>query len=185
MVTKLKKINPITYRIGFCFFWNKSINNNIKKYNKFLKFVYFFSYFFTVLFEKFFKFQLYKLNLFFKPNQILFNFNIYSLNLIYFSVFNLYLPKLYLNRLNVNNFKSLKKKIILKKFILLSKLNNDLFKHLNELPSTVIMPGGQTLAVEWADAIHIATALSRDLCNVATTDGRLIQIPQIKKKLAL
>ena len=126
MVTKLKKINPVSYRLGFCFFWNKSINNTIKKFNKFLKFIYIFSYFFTIIFEKFFKFQIYKLNYFFKFNQLLFNFNIYSFNLIYFSLFNLYLPKLYINRLNISNFKVLKKKIILKKFLYLSKYNNSL-----------------------------------------------------------
>lgn len=128
MVTKLRKINPISYRIGFSFFWNKAINNSILKFNIFLKLVYTFSYFFTVLFEKFFKFQIYKLNYFFRLNQLLFNFNLYSFNLIHFCLLNLYLPKLYLDRLNIINFDVLNEKSLLFKFLKLYKVKNKFFK---------------------------------------------------------
>lgn len=70
-------------------------------------------------------------------------------------------------------------------WFIIAPINNDLFIYLNELPNSVEMPGGQILTIEWADAIHIATALSRDNCNVATTDGRLVAIPIIKEKLIL
>ena len=112
MIKKIRKINPVSYRIGFCFFWNKSINNSINKFNFFLKLIYVFSYFFTVIFEKFFKFKVLQLIFFFKNNQLLFNFNLYSFNLIYFSIFNLYLPKLYKKKLNFLNFWNIRKKII-------------------------------------------------------------------------
>ena len=128
MVTKLGKINPISYRIGFCFFWNKAFNNTIQKFSLFLRLVYVFSYFLTLLFEKFFKFQVFKLFFFFKYNQILFNLTLYSFNLIYFSIFNLYLPKLYLNRLNFFNLKCLKKKIILNKFSKICNKHNLVLK---------------------------------------------------------
>ena len=131
MVTKLRKINPINYRVGFCFFWNKAFNNSINKFNKFLKFVYLYTYFFTILFEKFFNFKVYKLNFFFKNYKLLFNFNIYSFNLIYFSIFNLYFPKLYNTRLNIFNIKCIFQKENLLEFIKLYKLKkyNFFFKN--------------------------------------------------------
>jgi len=70
-------------------------------------------------------------------------------------------------------------------FIIYS-LNEELFAYLNLLPSYVVMPGGNSLTLEWADTIHVATALSRDeICLLATTDGRLVNIVDIQKRLYL
>ena len=62
----------------------------------------------------------------------------------------------------------------------ISPINNDLFKDLAGLPSSVRIKGGN-VTLEWADVIHVATALSQgEDCCLATTDSRLIEIEQIK-----
>lgn len=63
-------------------------------------------------------------------------------------------------------------------------LSNDLFNRLIELPQSVVMPDDKILPIEWADAIHVATALDRDEnCKIAATDGRIINIPLISNRL--
>jgi predicted nucleic acid-binding protein len=55
-------------------------------------------------------------------------------------------------------------------------LDESLFLELLRIPPYVTMPGGQLKNIEWADAIHLATALSRENCLLATTDSRLKQL---------
>ena len=65
-------------------------------------------------------------------------------------------------------------------------LNGELFQYLNDLPNSVTMKDGSSLSLEWADTIHVATALSRDEnCMIATTDGRLESIEEIAARLIL
>jgi hypothetical protein len=40
------------------------------------------------------------------------------------------------------------------------------------VPAQVIMPGGQQQAVEWADAVHVATAFSRGPASLLRTQDR-------------
>ena len=110
MISKVRKINPLVFRIGFVFFWNKSLNSIKNKYSLFLKYIYLLTYFFTIIFEKFFKFQIYKLRIFFKINIILFNFTLLSFKSIFYSLFNLYFPKLYDNNLSYVIYTKIKKK---------------------------------------------------------------------------
>jgi predicted nucleic acid-binding protein len=55
-------------------------------------------------------------------------------------------------------------------------LDESLFLELLRIPHYVTMPEGQLKNIEWADAIHLATALSRENCLLATTDSRLKQL---------
>jgi len=61
-------------------------------------------------------------------------------------------------------------------WFLVAPLDESLFLDLLRIPPYVTMPGGQLKNIEWADAIHLATALSRENCLLATTDSRLKQI---------
>lgn len=61
-------------------------------------------------------------------------------------------------------------------WFLVAPLDGTLFLDLLKIPSYVRMPGGQLKNIEWADAIHLATALSRESCLLATTDSRLKQL---------
>jgi len=58
-------------------------------------------------------------------------------------------------------------------WFLVAPLDESLFLDLLQIPPYVTMPGGQLKNIEWADAIHLATALSRENCLLATTDSRL------------
>ncbi|MBV7330950.1 hypothetical protein KFU94_22460 [Chloroflexi bacterium TSY] len=44
----------------------------------------------------------------------------------------------------------------------ISALDESILKHLSYLPGEVIIPNGRVKSIELADALHIATALSRD-----------------------
>lgn len=61
-------------------------------------------------------------------------------------------------------------------WFLITSLSSDLLIQLAEVPSHVTMPSGQVEPIEWADAIHIATAISRDNWYFATTDSRIRNI---------
>lgn len=58
-------------------------------------------------------------------------------------------------------------------WFLVAPLDESLFLDLLRIPPYVTMRGGQLKNIEWADAIHLATALSRENCLLATTDSRL------------
>jgi hypothetical protein len=55
-----------------------------------------------------------------------------------------------------------------------------------EVPVAVQMENGDLKNVEWADAIHVATAFSRDSqqvkCLLATQDHRIQRIPQLARR---
>lgn len=58
-------------------------------------------------------------------------------------------------------------------WFIISSIDGSLFKYLNYLPGGVIL-NGQEAPIEWADAIHMATALSRDEpWLLAVTDSRM------------
>jgi len=61
-------------------------------------------------------------------------------------------------------------------WFLVAPLDTSLFLDLLRIPPYVTTAGGKLKNIEWADAIHLATALSRDDCLLATTDSRLKQL---------
>lgn len=70
-------------------------------------------------------------------------------------------------------------------WFVIAPLNNELFCHLNTLPNSIRI-SNRVLPIEWADTIHVATALNRDPnCMIATTDNRLKGISTISSKLIL
>jgi predicted nucleic acid-binding protein len=66
-------------------------------------------------------------------------------------------------------------------WFLVAPVDESLFLDLLRIPPYVTMPGGQLKNIEWADAIHLATALSRENCLLATTDSRLKQLSNFQK----
>ena len=59
-------------------------------------------------------------------------------------------------------------------WFLVSAVDQSLFLHLSNLPRDISLPNGDRRPIEWADAIHIATALSRDEpCLLATSDNSI------------
>jgi len=66
-------------------------------------------------------------------------------------------------------------------WFVIAAVEKSLYEHLLEISATVKMPGGDYKKIEWADAIHYATALSRDNCKLATTDVRLRQLDIFNK----
>lgn len=114
MISKLKKINPNSLRLGISFFWNKSFNIKIQKCSLFLKFIYILSFFFNSIFKKVFKIEILYLNIFIQVHKFLIYLKVYTQNFLYFNFINIYLPLFFSNKLNFkNNFKFLKKKIFL------------------------------------------------------------------------
>lgn len=52
------------------------------------------------------------------------------------------------------------------------------------VPAHVTMPGGDTAPIEWTDAVHVATVLSRGPnCLLATTDRPVRSIPFLNSRL--
>ena len=65
-------------------------------------------------------------------------------------------------------------------------LNNDLFEKLAQLPMKVKVSENNFQVLEWADMIHVATALTRDEeCFIAATDQRITKIPQLSERLII
>ncbi|MCP4150077.1 MAG: PIN domain-containing protein [bacterium] len=64
-------------------------------------------------------------------------------------------------------------------WFVIAPVEKRLYTELVNIPAEVKMPGGDFKTIEWADAIHLATAMSRnsdkgiERCKLATTDARL------------
>ena len=67
-------------------------------------------------------------------------------------------------------------------WFLIEPLSLDLFEPLRTLPSYIVSKKASK-PIEWADAIHVATALLRENCYLATTDQRLRDIDLIKEMI--
>ncbi len=66
----------------------------------------------------------------------------------------------------------------------ISAVDRILFHHLSELPAEVTLTSGRTQPLEWPDAIHVATALSRDEpWFLAVTDSRIKAIAILRDKI--
>jgi predicted nucleic acid-binding protein len=68
-------------------------------------------------------------------------------------------------------------------WFLISPVESSLFLQLLNIPARVKMPAGKFENIEWADAIHLATAMSRENCFLATTDLRIRQVPIFKDNI--
>lgn len=69
-------------------------------------------------------------------------------------------------------------------WFLISAVDSALFPHLCNLPREIELPSGDAKPIEWTDAIHIATAMSRDEpWFLATTDARIREIELLKNKI--
>lgn len=69
-------------------------------------------------------------------------------------------------------------------WFVIASLDSTLFLHLCRIPREIALAGGGIKPVEWADAIHIATALSRDEpWLLAATDERIKAINYLADKV--
>lgn len=68
-------------------------------------------------------------------------------------------------------------------WFLIEELNENLCVNLYSIPSSVTLRNGKTKPVEWMDSLHLATALSREDCLFATTDGTLKNIHTFKNMI--
>ena len=55
-------------------------------------------------------------------------------------------------------------------------LDEDLIPLFGQVPPEVLMPDGSVQPIEWPDAVHVATALSREEGRLVTSDRRLLQL---------
>ena len=68
-------------------------------------------------------------------------------------------------------------------WFLISPVDASLFSELLEIPASVKMPAGNLKPIEWADAIHLATAMSRENCLLAATDRRIKQVEIFRENI--
>ena len=57
-----------------------------------------------------------------------------------------------------------------------SPLEEGLFPYFADILSHAEMPSGKLESIEWTDAVHLATAKSRDKCKLVTSDQRILQV---------
>jgi len=63
-------------------------------------------------------------------------------------------------------------------------VDEDLVEFFCRVPAHVVTPGGDTAPIEWTDAVHVATLLSRDPnCLLATNDRPMTSIPLLDGRL--
>lgn len=69
-------------------------------------------------------------------------------------------------------------------WFIIAAIDSALFPHLSSLPREILLSDGRAKPIEWADAIHIATAMSRDQpCLLATTDTSIKEVRFLKDKI--
>jgi hypothetical protein len=69
-------------------------------------------------------------------------------------------------------------------WFLISAVDNTLLPYLCNLPREISLPNGDVKPIEWADAIHIATAMSRDEpWLLAVTDASIKAVEILKDKV--
>lgn len=61
-------------------------------------------------------------------------------------------------------------------WFVVAAVDEDLLPSFRYVPPFVTMPNGRTEQIEWTDAVHIATSLSRERCHLVTTDHRIQQV---------
>jgi hypothetical protein len=66
----------------------------------------------------------------------------------------------------------------------ISGLDINLFYHLNRIPAQIKLQNGAIKPIEWIDAVHVATAMSRDEpWLLAVTDRRIREIGFLRNKV--
>lgn len=68
-------------------------------------------------------------------------------------------------------------------WFIIQPVDSSLFLYLTRIPAEVMMHDKNPKTIEWADAIHLATAMSRERCLFATTDSRIKQIDIFKNNI--
>lgn len=61
-------------------------------------------------------------------------------------------------------------------WFVIDPIDNSILPFFARCPSAIISAKGQEEPIEWTDAVHIATALSRSPCFLVTTDQRINQL---------
>lgn len=59
-------------------------------------------------------------------------------------------------------------------------VDEDLIPLFGQVPPEVPMPDGSVQPIEWPDAVHVATALSREEGSLVTSDRRLLQVMTLR-----
>jgi len=66
----------------------------------------------------------------------------------------------------------------------ISPVDSAIFPHLCNLPREIELPNGSIRSIEWADAIHIATAMSRgEGCLLAITDWTMKEVDVVRERI--
>jgi predicted nucleic acid-binding protein len=68
-------------------------------------------------------------------------------------------------------------------WFIIQPVDTSLFLYLARIPAEVMMQDKNPKNIEWADAIHLATAMSRERCLLATTDSLIKQIEIFKSNI--
>jgi hypothetical protein len=69
-------------------------------------------------------------------------------------------------------------------WFVISTLDTTLFPHLSKIPPEVKLANDTVKPIEWIDAVHVATAMSRDEpWLLAVTDSRIKEINFLKDKI--
>lgn len=69
-------------------------------------------------------------------------------------------------------------------WFIIAPVDRNLFHYLSLLPGNIFLSGGRETPIEWADAIHVATALSRDEpWLIAVTDSTIKEVAVLKGKI--
>jgi len=69
-------------------------------------------------------------------------------------------------------------------WFVIEPIDEHLVEAFSYLPIEILTPSGKIKPIEWTDAVHIATALSRgEQCLLATTDRRIEQIESLHGRI--
>jgi hypothetical protein len=71
-------------------------------------------------------------------------------------------------------------------WFIVDPVDEDLVEFFLRLPADVLMEDGRPASIEWTDAVHAATALSRDTpprhCLIAVEDRRMLRIELLRER---
>lgn len=69
-------------------------------------------------------------------------------------------------------------------WVIIDPLDEDLMPAFAAVPSRVLDGDGNWLSIEWTDAVHVATAISRGAnAMLATSDRKIALVPQLKGRV--
>jgi hypothetical protein len=66
----------------------------------------------------------------------------------------------------------------------IASIDEDLIDYILMTPTDIALPNGEIKPIEWTDAVHVSTVISRgNSCLIATTDQRIEQINILKNRI--